>query len=85
MSKPPGRRLDVLHSQIDFGLPAMMSHMRERIPERLAREHQLASESVKLLIQLLRRHGVKFFGALVKGVGEKLDCGRPVGRSGLSV
>ena len=30
--EPPSRRLDVLHTQIHLGLPAVMGHVRERIP-----------------------------------------------------
>ena len=56
----------------------MMRHVRERVPQRFAREYGLPPELVDFFIPLLRRHAVELPRAVVEGFVQKPD---PVSRS----
>ncbi len=88
MARPPLEHisgwLDVLHSEIDFRLAAVVRGVREGPREHFDPRGLPSLPNIKHFVELRGRHGGKVFGAPVEGIGKKLDGRFFVGAGGSS-
>jgi len=82
--EPISRWLDVLQAQIDLRLPAVVRGVSEGPPEHFERGGLPSSCNINHSVQLRGRGGGEVFGALVEGIGKKLDGSVFIGAGGCS-
>ena len=77
MARPPLEHisgwLDVLHSEIDLRLAAVVRGVSEGPAEHFDPRGLPSFPNIKHSVELCGRHGCKVFGALVEGIGKKLE------------